>query len=134
MRQNDILEVQAIGHEDMTVALLEANRKSVWSATIVWEGFPVGIVGICEKGGLITPVGIPWLLGTDGLYDMGRLFWTEAKRVVYAMSKDYVSLENYVWAGSETSVRFLAHLGFAIRPLVILPPCDEPFYRFEMRR
>lgn len=134
MRHDDVMEVRALGKENMRAALFESERASVWSATVVWRQHPVGIVGVCETGTLISPVGVPWLLGTDGLYDMGRLFWTEAKRVVYAMSKDYISLVNYVWAGSETSVRFLSKLGFTIHAPVNVPPLGEPFHQFEMRR
>lgn len=133
MRQSDIDEVVAAGFEDGEHALRSSCGISSWKAAIVWRDGPIAIVGVVDLGCLISSAGAPWLLGTPDLYKTGRLFWTEAKKVVYAMSQDYENLRNYVWEDNEASVRWLSKLGFKVFPAEEKPPYGERFHRFEKR-
>lgn len=134
MRPGDRAELWALGNDDVSEALGYAVSKSAWAAAGVWRGEPVGIMGVVDSGSLISPVGVPWMLGTPRLHEMGRLFWTEAKRILYAMGQDYDSLVNYVWDGSPSSVRFLWRLGFTVHPPKPFGPRGQSFHRFEMRK
>lgn len=134
MREDDVAEVQAMGFRDADQALRHSHRISEWSAAAICEEKPIAIMGTVKSGPLLSPMGIPWLLGTPDLLQIGRSILTEGRRVVYAMSQDYAFLANYVWAGNPKSVRWLSRLGFTIHPFVEMPPYGEPFHRFELRR
>lgn len=134
MRQSDHEELLAMGFPSPPEALGHSHRISRWSAAAIWEEKPVAIVGLVNSGSLISPVGVPWMLGTPEMYETGRSILTRAREVVYAMRQEYPSLLNYVWAENKMSVRWLKRLGFTIHPAEELPPYGEPFHRFEMRR
>lgn len=129
LRELDVKELRAGGRSDVEKALRDCAATPGWVATLVWKGEPAAILGLSRGKSTLAPYGVPWLLGTTSLYTMGRVFWTESKRVLYAMQEEYDVLQNYVWAGSEDSIRWLRKLGFQVDP-----PNALSFCKFDWRR
>lgn len=132
MRQSDVDEIRALGVQDVHEALNHGVKTSKWAAAAVWGEEPLCIIGVTEYSDLLGKMGSPWMLGTPVLHKTGRTFWTESKKIVYAMSQDYPFLVNYVWEGSEKSVKWLQKLGFKMEEPLPRGPEGQGFHRFSM--
>lgn len=132
LRPSDVAELGAARQTDILPLLRESVAAPGSSVVVEWRGEPAAVFGVVRSGTLLSPYGVPWMLGTTLLYSMGRTFWTESKRVLYAMQEDYDELQNYVWAGSTVSIRWLKRLGFHVGPP--LRWRDTEFCKFEWRR
>lgn len=110
MQISDILELMASSGKKPNEALLDALDVSKESWTI-WDGStPLGMFGVADS--YQPNVGIPWLLATNQLSDIGREFLRGSKWYIDYMHRDYEFLTNYVDLRHTTAQRWLEWLGF----------------------
>ena len=130
LRGIDVLECQAMGHTPK-----QALRIGLMGSTIAWtvliDGRPEAMMGATPLN-FTTGRGRPWLLMTDvaakkaiSLVRLGRLY-TEA------MHRQFAMLENWIHADNETTIRYLARLGYAIGPVDVIRGFPmRPFVRLR---
>jgi hypothetical protein len=118
MRDIDRLECHIFGHTPK-----QALRNGLSSATCAWtalvDGRPEAMFGASTIS-LLDGSGRPWMLMTDeavrhktALLRLGRIY-TEA------MHRHYALLHNWVHARNETSIRWLARLGYGIGSVEVM--------------
>lgn len=118
MREIDQLECRVFGHTPK-----QALRYGLAGATIAWtvliDGRPEAMFGASTIS-LIDSTGRPWLLMTDvagkqlvTLVRLGRIY-TEA------LHRHYAILHNWVHAKNDTSIRWLARLGYGVGSVEVM--------------
>lgn len=133
MRQADREEVYAAAWHTPEQALVTSIRMSHESVTAVSpDGVPLVIFGLTTRG-ILSDVGIPWLLGCDEALRYRREFVKQTPKVLESMLEQYRMLENYVHVKNVVSVRWLRTMGFNMDPPVMFPS-GERFIRFWMER
>lgn len=132
MRADDVMELNALGKHDIERALEDALRRSRMSACCMINGQPAALLGMGHVGSVLTPIGVPWMLGSTLLDTHRRVLLTEALPMVDYMRSKYPRMENYVYAGSKKSVRWLRRLGFEIHRPIPLGPDGQEFHPFTM--
>ena len=76
-------------------------------------------------------VGVPWMLGGEGLYQHARQLKAECKQWLDVVHKDYELLFNYVHAENPKPTRWLQWMGFTMVRLVPDYGIGKaPFYEF----
>tara|TARA_A100000171_G_C2128629_1_gene145184 strand:- start:1667 stop:2152 length:486 start_codon:yes stop_codon:yes gene_type:complete len=108
LRQNDLIEVAALGfdnaeqaliygvdHSDITVTALDANSE------------PFAMFGVGKK----HDQDFIWLLGSEGLVKNRFTFLKASKVILPAMMKDKPTVTNLVYAEYEDSINWLNWLG-----------------------
>lgn len=130
MREIDVLECEAAGHTPK-----QALRAGVMGSTIAWtvmiDGRPEAMMGAAPLS-FVEGKGRPWLLMTDvaakhavTLVRLGRIY-TEA------MHRHFPALENWIHADNDTTIRYLARLGYAIGPVDVIKGYPmRPFVRLR---
>jgi len=134
LRAQDRAELDAAGWTDYAAALDVATKTSRWSRTALINGELACIFGCAEHGSLLTPNGVPWLLGTDVLPRHRRVLQHYAKRYIAAMLQEYPRLYNAVHAENTVALHWLKRLGFRVHPAIPVPPNGAMFHTFEMTR
>lgn len=133
LRKLDAQEVEAASGKPADVALSYSWRGSAYRWAIVWQGQIIGLFGLSAPAAL-GMVGVPWLLGTDGLEEIKVSFIKESRRYLDYMLTLYPILANYVDARNGPAIKFLKAAGFTLadhpKPM---GPYHLPFYYFEMR-
>lgn len=132
MRADDVREVRALGKTDTHAALVDAVQRSKLSACVMIDGEPAAIMGLGICGPLLTPVGVPWMLGSTLLDRHRKLLLTEAPPMVDYMRRKCSRMENYVFTECKKSVRWLKRLGFTIHPPIAIGPEGQKFHPFTM--
>lgn len=133
MRDQDVVEVRAAGRDDPAAVVRDSIAMSqlCWAATV--DGKLACIFGCSVQGTVLTPHGVPWMLGTPLIKknraDLVRL----TPRYIAQMLKAAPHLLNYVHARNTVSVQWLKRLGFRLHPAAPYGPHGEPFHLFEMR-
>lgn len=110
MRPADVAECAALGR-DPHDALSHALRISLWALTAIVENRPHAMMGVASRN-MLEGVGIPWMLGTDRIYDHPRDMIRNAPAVLGEMHRTFATLENLVSADNDRAVRYLRHVGF----------------------
>lgn len=118
MRALDVAECAAVGHTPKQ-ALRISLRSSTFALTVLRDGRPVAMLGVCPAS-VIRGLGAPWLLGTDEVKAGARVFLTVGPRVVKAMHREWPRLANYVGAENRDAIRVLRMLGFAVETEEVL--------------
>jgi hypothetical protein len=122
MRQEDRQELDAGGWDSPEVALSASLDASEWAAVALVDGEPVAVFGVAIAGPLLCRTYIPWLLGATTLHTLSREIMVESKHVVYDLMNEYPRLENWVYAGSINSIRWLRRLGFTVENETVQGP------------
>ncbi|PQM29401.1 hypothetical protein CVO77_00225 [Sphingopyxis lindanitolerans] len=112
MRPSDVAECAAFGR-DPSDALANALTISLWALTAIVDDQPHAMMGVASRS-MIEGVGIPWMLGTERVYDHGRDLVRHAPVVLAEMHATFPQLENLVSADNARALRFLRHVGFEI--------------------
>ena len=128
MRAPDVREVRAVGHEPLD-ALRMSHHTSSLSWTAVIGGAPSIMFGVSPVCAL-TGLGGPWMLGTDGIYQVRRQFIRECRGYVDQMMNLYPRLVNYTDVRNEVSIRWLKWLGFTFAPAISIGVNGEMFFPF----
>lgn len=92
---------------------------------------PVAVLGV-RPAEMYSPIGIPWLLGTEGLDKMKRFFLKMSKPIIEEMKIGFEILINFVDARYTKAVRWLRWCGFIVDEPVLFGALNLPYHRFYM--
>jgi hypothetical protein len=112
MREADRIEVRAFG-KTPECALRHALASSVWALTALVDEEPHAMMGVSPLN-MIEGVGVPWMLGSDRIYDHGRDLLKYGPQIFAEMKAGFERLENLVHAENHRALRFLRHFGWSI--------------------
>lgn len=112
MREWDRVECGAIGHSPEH-ALSEGLSRSLWALTALADGGPVAMLGVAPRS-MIEGVGVPWMLGSDAIYDGARELVAYGPSIIAEMEATFPVLRNMVAADNGRAIRFLRHWGWQI--------------------
>jgi len=135
LRLADLVEMHATGYDDPIQAIRLSVDNSVFARVLVIDDELVAIGG-CVKHPLSTqlsPIGVPWVVGTPLLIDHPRVLQREGRRYIAAMLERYPQLVNVVHAANTHAVGWLRHMGFSVSPPAPWGPRGALFHIFQMR-
>lgn len=111
LRAADAAEVKALANlspEEALVSSFEASRERF---TITHEGKPIAIYGGGPHPNDPT-VGIPWMLGSDGIKHHWVWFLRHTPEIVWSVQQHYPVLWNLVDVRNTVHIRWLKWCGF----------------------
>lgn len=134
MRRSDILEINAISELSPFEALRQSIKVSdrAFSFVACIDDEPVCIGG-CSPSGLLSDIGIIWLLGTDKLTCYAKLLTCDCRRGIDIMLDRWPVLTNMIDLRSTQTIRWLKLLGFEFKETINIK-VNCPVIRFEIRR
>jgi len=133
MRDQDVAEMHACGHHDLTQVLRSGVARSVWSRTATVDGEVAAIFGVAPLLTLMDPRGVPWMLGTELVPRNRGALARHAGPYIHHMLRTFPHLVNLVHARNTVAVRWLTRVGFTLRDPQPHGPEGEMFHLFEMR-
>lgn len=98
--------------EALTSSLLHSDPDMSWCAVI--DGTPEIMWGVASLPDVCPPGmwGAVWLLGSDIISEIPRIFWKESFESVKRMHERYPVLTNYIHHENAKSMKWLEGLGF----------------------
>lgn len=131
MRYDDALECMLMAGLEPEEALDFSVHRAVacWTATL--DNEPVAIFGVNRRS-MTSDVGVPWLLGTDRLGDMKKLFVRQSRPYLARFMRAFPKMQNWVHVDNQASIDWLRWLGFAMDEPAPAGLVGEPFIRFHM--
>jgi hypothetical protein len=118
MRAADRIECVAMGLSPKG-ALRSGLRASSLCLTAKVDGRAEAMIGLVVANALCGE-GVPWLLGTEAVYDHPRAMLRRGPRILAAMLDSTPRLSNLVAVQNIRAIRFLRRLGFAMGGEVIM--------------
>jgi hypothetical protein len=112
MRPADVVECAAFGRTPVA-ALKNGLTSSLWALTAIVDDAPHAMMGVVSRS-MIEGIGVPWMLGTERVYDHPRDLVRFGPSIVAEMHATFGHLENVVSADNARALRFLTHVGFEI--------------------
>lgn len=127
LRSADRVELAAQGYADVEIALGESIvlSEEAWAFD---HGGQVHAVG----GVVAAECGVPWMLGSDELFNHRKALMTVPLNYVSRWLERFGLLMNMVHAENHQSIRWLRRIGFTIHPAV--PFGSGLFHPFTMRK
>lgn len=130
MRDADKREVLALGHTPRH-ALEMALRTSVGAYVGIGNDEVQAMLGVGTYG-LLSDVGIPWMLSAEGIDLWSKSVGLESVKFHRVLKQRFRRLENIVHAENESAINWLRWLGYTIEEPVAVPPYGAKFCRFWM--
>lgn len=134
LRDQDVAELDAAGLADHREVIADGIRRSAFCFACRIDGRMAAIFGVAPFGGLMSPTGVPWLLGTPEVPRHRRILARQARPYILRMLALYPHLINAVHAENTVAVHWLKRMGFTLLPAAPYGPRGAPFHYFEMRR
>jgi hypothetical protein len=130
LRKADKHELKvSCGFGPITALTLSLNASDAAYVAVDEVGEPIIMFGVVNAGQAF--VGVPWMLGSKGIYQHIRQLQAECRQWVDVVHKDYSLLFNYVHAENPKAIRWLQWMGFTMVRLVPeFGVGKEPFYEF----
>ena len=130
LRQEDKDEVWASGKHLPEEALIRCLRSTPQTKVAEIDGEIICMFGVSPAKDM--RIGIPWMLGSDGIKKVSKEFLRRNQEALAEISTGYTSLINYVWSKNTTHIRWLKWMGFTIEYQSMQVGHDqEIFYRFH---
>ena len=129
LRQADRAELEAQGHLDMDVILVESITVSKEALAYEVDGVVHALFGVAPGPGY----GIPWLLGSDVLFNHQKALLCLPLDYIPRWLSEFGFLMNMVHSESTRSIRWLKRIGFTIEPEVQIEG-GAFFHPFTMRK
>lgn len=126
LRSADKVELEAQGHLDMDVVLAESIAMSKEVMAYELDGVVHAVFGVVDAG----KFGVPWMLGSDQLFSLGKALLCLPREYVPRWLKEHGFLMNMVHAENTRSIRWLQRIGFTIQEAVQEP--GGAFHPFTM--
>ena len=133
MRKADADEVWASGRYTPTEAIELSVRGSKKLVVVYADDTPLTVLGVVPRG-VLSDVGIPWLLSAEQALNYKREFLKLSPPVIDEMLDIYPKLVNHVHSKNKLSIRWLKWLGFTIEDPELIRTTGELFHRFHMER
>jgi hypothetical protein len=130
LRAADVQEVTAMWEGSVDDALVASYENAALCWTIIKKDTPIAVFGV----GYGDKMGIPWMLGTDGVEGAALAIVRHSKEFVAQMLEQFDYLENYVDARNTLSLNWLKWCGFTIEPAEAYGKNGEMFHRFWMQK
>ena len=111
IRQVDRKEIYYYGTLQPLPAIRMTTAFAVASWTALIDDVPVAIFGINRRS-VLSQVGVPWLLATDGIAQAPMAVAHESKKYFERMERAFPKMENRVLAENKVTIRWLKWLGF----------------------
>lgn len=136
MRKADREELEAAYGTTRTPRfVLELSVKSTPDASTILSpsgsGEPVALIGTRPPALLGEGKAVPWMLGTDKIFQFPRAFVQGGRGYVKDMLEKYGALENFVDVRNVVSARWLKNIGFTLEPPAPYGAYNMPFQRFH---
>jgi hypothetical protein len=130
LRDADKRELKAsCGLGPITALTLSLQSSDDAWVAIDEEGVPILMFGVVNAGQDF--VGVPWMLGSSGIYQHTRQLQAQCRQWIDVIHQDYSLLYNYVHAENPKAIRWLQWMGFTLVQLVSeYGVGKEPFYEF----
>lgn len=131
LRQADVQEVEAYGGT-VAESLAEGLAPGRSTYVVTLDDEPVVVFGVGPDPSQMD-VGVIWLLGTDKMRSISRLFIRESKTWLKDLGEPYDLLHNLTDARNKLHHRWLKWCGFTFGPLKKIGPQKLPFYPIYKR-
>lgn len=128
LREDDQLELCAMGHSDISAAVMQSFERSCFVRVATINGVPAILYGVGKSAG---ETGIPWMLATPAISIFSRAFVRGCRHEVEQMQGMFPKLANMVHHNNKTAMRWLQWLGFVIHSSHRIGPGGQ-FYLFTM--
>lgn len=112
MREADRKETGALGRTPHQ-ALSRSLAASLWALTAIVDETPEAMLGVAPLN-MIEGVGVPWMLGSEKIYDHARDLVRHGPKIIAEMERTFPLLENYVSSDNDRAIRFLRHWNWEI--------------------
>lgn len=133
LRQADLDEITAlVGEDGVFDAVTTSARCSARAWSLVNDEEVLAVFGVAPADLTDPVVGMPWMVGTDGVARHRRAFMRLCKVYIPRMLECYPRLVNLVDARNSRAIAWLKHAGFTFAPPVAAGLAGEPFYPFVM--
>lgn len=133
MRPADVTEVMLSHGHTPEEAVINAVRTSRHAYRVTANGSLICMFGVCDDR-LAKGTGVPWMLSKPSVTKYPTHIMRIGLRTVKSWMREYDLLMNAVWAGNDTSIRWLKRIGFEFGDPVALGPQQAPFYAFFKAR
>jgi len=130
LRQREAMEIWGYDNSLPVEGVTKSFNKSVVKMTIEHDGVPVCLFGIMLINGIATL----WLMPTDQLSSIGRIFVRNTKLWLKKMLENYPILVAYVDFRNDESKRWLRWVGGKECGKVFMGISNSPFIKFEFRK
>jgi hypothetical protein len=129
LRDADVHELKvSVGLEPIEALTQAFNNSDAAYVALDEGGFPILMFGVVNASQDF--VGVPWMLGSSGIYKHTRQLTAECKHWLEVVHKDYELLFNYVHAENPKAIRWLQWMGFTMVRLIPYGIGQELFYEF----
>jgi hypothetical protein len=132
MRAIDAVECAEIAGLSPIDALCEAVRDSAFVLVACVDGAPMCAFGVAPEA-ILGSVGIPWLLGVDGLERHSRDILRFSRPAVRHMLSLYPHLKNVVHSDNRAAIRWLTWCGFKIGEAAPMGRTGAMFRPFDLK-
>lgn len=132
-RQADIDEFYSLSLSTPSDIMSISLRLSERSWTAIANGCPIAMFGVTRKG-MLSNVGIPWLISTNYVDDNQKEFIVKCKNNFHLLANGFSKLENYVDSNNVKAIRWLKWLGFTICEPKSIGVAGEKFHYFYMNK
>lgn len=132
-RAPDVQEIHAAAGLSVLDALRYSLRNSVDPLIMEVDGKPLAALGEAPYG-LLSGVGVPWLISTNFLPNHSRDFLRACRPLVQEMMGRHEVLTNFVDVRNTAAIRWLEWLGFVMASPVPYGVKGLPFMQFRMVR
>jgi hypothetical protein len=133
LRAADRAELEAAhGSSDIATIVRESVASTVEPLCATdEEGYVLAVFGVAPLGPLLTPVGAPWLLGTDRISRHGATLIRASRDYIAGMAQHFPVMVNFVDARNADSIKYLKAVGFTLDAAEPFGALGLPFHRFH---
>lgn len=133
MRQSDIKEIWASHHYKPLEALKISFRDSILCMTVELDGKAIAMFGASPEG-LFSKRASVWLLASDELTKIQRIFIKQSRAFINYMLTFYPYLYNYCYAKNKKTIKWLRFCGASFLGEIPFGVEKEMFNYFVFQR
>lgn len=131
IRKQDSIEMWSFYRTDPLKATLNSFNRSMISMTITHDEIPIAMFGIIPHD---MSSGMLWMITTDGIKGIGRVFVRNCKKWFHAMLEFYPKLYGMVDLRNEESIRWLTYIGVSWGNDITAGIDNMPFKTFKFSK
>lgn len=108
IRKQDAIEIFSYDRSDPLQATIKSFNRSIISMTIEHNKIPIVMFGIIPND---MSSGMIWMITTEGIKDIGRVFVRNCKACFKSMLEIYPKLYGMVDLRNKESIKWLTYIG-----------------------